>query len=86
MVKSPYALSYNRDKGIPNWVSWQLNPGWLGNVDRSNNFRPDTTLPTGWYQVRQGDYTSSGYDRGHLCPSGDRHSSSMSRSNSLIFA
>lgn len=72
MIKPQYALSYNRSKGIPNWVSWQLNQSWLGNVDRSNDFRPDTTLPTGWYQVRPSDYTSSGYDRGHLCPSGDR--------------
>jgi endonuclease G len=72
MIKPQYALSYNNSTGIPNWVSWQLNQSWLGSVDRGNNFRPDTTLPTGWYQVRPGDYTSSGYDRGHLCPSGDR--------------
>ena len=72
MIKPQYVVSYNRDKGIPNWVSWQLNQSWLGSVDRGNNFRPDTTLPSGWYQVRPGDYTSSGYDRGHLCPSGDR--------------
>lgn len=72
IIKPQYALSYNNSTGIPNWVSWQLNSSWLGSVDRGNNFRPDTTLPTGWYQVRPGDYTSSGYDRGHLCPSGDR--------------
>lgn len=72
MEKPQYALSYNSSKGIPNWVSWQLNQSWLGTVDRSNDFRPDTTLPTGWYQVRPSDYTSSGYDRGHMTPSGDR--------------
>jgi endonuclease G len=72
MIKPQYAISYNRDQSIPNWVSWQLNQSWLGTVDRSNDFRPDTTLPAGWYQVRPSDYTSSGYDRGHLCPSGDR--------------
>jgi endonuclease G len=72
MIKPQYALSYNNSTGIPNWVSWQLNQSWLGSVDRGNNFRPDTTLPSGWYQVRPNDYTSSGYDRGHLCPSGDR--------------
>jgi endonuclease G len=80
MVKAQYVLSYNRDKGIPNWVSWQLNQSWLGNVDRGNDFRPDTTLPTGWYQVRPGDYTGSGYDRGHLCPSGDRTRSAIDNS------
>lgn len=80
MIKPQYALSYNSSKGIPNWVSWQLNQSWLGNVDRGNDFRPDTTLPKGWYQVRPGDYTGSGYDRGHLCPSGDRTRSAIDNS------
>jgi endonuclease G len=33
---------------------------------------PDNTLPDGWYKVSTGDYTGSGFDRGHLCPSSDR--------------
>ncbi|MGB6296541.1 MAG: DNA/RNA non-specific endonuclease, partial [Rivularia sp. (in: cyanobacteria)] len=72
MIKPQYALSYNRDKGIPNWVSWQLNKSWIGNTDRSNDFRPDSELPDGWYQVRGKEYRGSGYDRGHVVPSGDR--------------
>jgi endonuclease G len=44
MVKPQYALSYNNSKGIPNWVSWQLNENWLGSVDRDDKFRPDPTL------------------------------------------
>ncbi|MEQ9667435.1 MAG: DNA/RNA non-specific endonuclease [Coleofasciculus sp. G2-EDA-02] len=72
MEKPQYALSYNNSQGIPNWVSWQLNQSWLGSVERSNDFRPDTALPSGWYQVRPNDYIGSGYDRGHIVPSGDR--------------
>lgn len=72
MVKHQYALSYNRDKGIPNWVSWQLNQSWLGNVPRSNNFRPDDTLPSGWQRITPSDYINSGYDKGHMTPSADR--------------
>jgi endonuclease G len=62
MIKPQYALSYNNSKGIPNWVSWQLNKSWLGSVDRKNDFRPDTELPASWYQVRPSDYTGGGYD------------------------
>jgi endonuclease G len=51
MVKPQYALSYNRSKGTPNWVSWQLSSKWLGEAERQNNFRPDPQLPTGWYRV-----------------------------------
>jgi endonuclease G len=72
MQKSQYVLSYNRTKGIPNWVSWQLNKLWLGDVPRQNNFRPDDTLPNSWYHVKPSDYTSSGYDKGHMTPSADR--------------
>ena len=69
MLKPQYALSYNKSKGIPNWVSWQLNQSWLGNAPRQNNFRPDDSLPEGWYRVRPSDYTGSGFDKGHMAPS-----------------
>ncbi|MBW4605208.1 MAG: DNA/RNA non-specific endonuclease [Calothrix sp. FI2-JRJ7] len=72
IIKKQYALSYNRDKGIPNWVSWELNKSWLGEAPRSNKFRPDDTLPEGWYRVTPSDYTRSGYDKGHMTPSADR--------------
>jgi endonuclease G len=72
MVKPQYVLSYSRDKGIPNWVSWHLDPSWIGGAQRQNDFRNDTTLPAGWYQVQGTDYSGSGFDRGHHCPSADR--------------
>lgn len=72
LEKHQYVLSYNRAKGIPNWVSWHLSSTWLGPTDRQDDFRADNTLPEGWYQVKPTDYASSGFDRGHLCPSADR--------------
>ena len=71
--RAQYALSYHRDRGIPNWVSWHLDASDIGDTPRfSGGFLTDTTLPTGWYRVTQNDYTNSGYDRGHLTPSADR--------------
>jgi len=72
MEKPQYAESYNRDRGEANWVSWHLDTGWLGDAPRQNDFRPDSTLPLGWYQVQAKDYAGSGFDRGHMSPSGDR--------------
>ena len=72
MIKPQYALSYDRDRGDPNWVSWHLSADWLGSAPRQNDFRADTTLPAGWYRVQGTDYSGSGYDRGHMCPSADR--------------
>ncbi|MBE9138125.1 DNA/RNA non-specific endonuclease [Nodosilinea sp. LEGE 07088] len=67
-----YALSYNRDRNGLNWASWEVDAAWLGQVNRQNDFRPDGALPRGFYQVTPNDYRGSGYDRGHVVPSGDR--------------
>jgi endonuclease G, mitochondrial len=72
--KAQYAVSYNRDQGKPNWVSWYLAPVWIGSAPRQNDFRNDPTLPAGWYQVQSSSYSLSGFDRGHNCPSADRTS------------
>jgi endonuclease G, mitochondrial len=72
MVKSTYTLSYNKNKNTANWVSWHLSSAWKGDAARQNDFRPDPSLPQNWYEVTQRDYTDSGFDRGHLCPSDDR--------------
>jgi endonuclease G, mitochondrial len=74
-VKPELALSYNRDKGTPNWVSWHLSDDWTGTTDRVDTFRPDPALPSDWNRVNQLDYTGSGFDRGHMVPSADRLSS-----------
>jgi endonuclease G, mitochondrial len=73
MEKPQYALAYHRDRGIPIWTSWHLDSSWTnGTGTRQDDFRADTTLPAGWYQVQGTDFSGSGFDRGHMCPSADR--------------
>jgi len=70
--KAQYALAYNNSRGTAAWVSWHLSASWLGNVPRCDCFMPDTDLPTGFFQAVTWDYSGTGFDRGHLCPSSDR--------------
>jgi endonuclease G, mitochondrial len=84
MVKSTYALSYNRDDRRPNWASWHLATSWIGTTPRQDDFRSDTTLPSGWYRVTASDYSGSGYDRGHMCPSGDRTKTVAENSSTFL--
>jgi endonuclease G len=84
MQKSQYALSYHRDRGTPNWVSWHLSSAWLGSTPRQDNFSSDATLPSGWYRVTSSSYTGSGFDRGHMCPSADRTGSIADNSATFL--
>lgn len=84
MEKTQYALSYSNSKRIANWVSWQLNSSWLGSAPRQDDFRADTTLPSGWYRVTSSDYTGSGFDRGHMAPSADRTNTVTNNSSTFL--
>jgi endonuclease G, mitochondrial len=84
MEKPQFALSYNNSKATASWVSWHLNSAWKGAAQRQDDFRPDTDLPTDWYAVKTSDYTNSGFDRGHLCPSDDRDGSQTDNSATFL--
>lgn len=79
LEKAGYTVSYNNQKLSPNWVAWHLSGEDLGESRRSDKFAPDKTLPPQWYAVKKNDYKfpSYGFDRGHVCPSADRTSSSL---------
>ena len=77
------ALDYNDSLGIPNWASWDLTAGDIGSSGRSPDFFTDTNLPPGFYEVTTTDYTGSGFDRGHMCPSADRTDSVTD--NDMVF-
>ncbi len=72
MEKPGLSMSYNRDKGTPNWVSWHLETAWYGTLSRVDTFRPDPAVPPDWYRVQAFDFFASGFDRGHMTPNADR--------------
>ena len=80
--RGQYCESYNRDRGIPNWVSWELDASWIGSASRGD-FITDITLPASWYQVSTGDYSNTGFSRGHMCPSADR--TNIEANNDSVF-
>ncbi len=84
MINDFYAVSYNRSKAIPNWTAWRLTAADIGKTNRQNDFRPDERLPQNWLHVTPNDYSGSGFDRGHLCPSADRSNSAQANSATFL--
>ena len=70
-----YVVNYDPDTRNARWAAYILTRAEAGvsNAERSNRFTTDTRLSgRGWAAASTGDYTRSGYDRGHLVPSADR--------------
>ena len=67
-----YTASYNKMTRQPNWVMWQLTGEHVMKRKDGvwNEYREDMELPSSFRSTLE-DYTSSGYDRGHMCPGGD---------------
>ncbi|HBD68553.1 MAG TPA: DNA/RNA non-specific endonuclease [Treponema sp.] len=67
---SAFTLCYRESYELAEWVCYELTREELTkNVKRTNSFRPDEAITTGSASLE--DYRNSGYDRGHLAPSGD---------------
>ena len=65
-----YTVSYNPTWLIPNWVAYELTAAETGGEqERSNHFKPDPLVEGD--PVVTGDYSRSGFDRGHMAPAAD---------------
>ncbi len=66
-----YSLSYSKNHKQAEWVAYKLHPGHLSeNSFNRPYFEIDKKVKGGSADWR--NYRGSGYDRGHLCPAGDR--------------
>ena len=86
LEKKQYVMSYNNTLGRANWVSWRLANEWLGNTQRQDDFRPDDKLPASYYKAGSSAFATSGFDRGHLCPSADRDASVADNSETFTMS
>jgi len=90
VTRAQYTASWNPNKGIPNWVSFNLEATHFGAEDRCDCFTFDPATPGPSYTTA--DYTGAGafhgygIDRGHLVRSFDRTSASLDNARTYYFS
>lgn len=85
LVKPQYVTSFDGHRKNPRWTSWELTSAWIGSSGRSPSFKPDSLLPSSVPQSSDADYKNSGFERGHICPSGDRTISPTDNQATFVF-
>ena len=78
-----YSLGYNEEAEQAAWVAYTLTKEQLIHTEVSRPyFEIDDAVSTGAADWR--NYKNSGYDRGHLCPAGDRSFSSAAYNETFL--
>jgi len=78
-----YALSYSEAHEQSEWVAYELKKSHLSTTNfKRPYFEIDKTVKTGAAHWR--NYKKSGYDRGHLCPAGDRRYSKTAHDETFL--
>jgi endonuclease G len=85
VVKPQYVLSFDGQRKNPRWTSWELSGAWIGSASRTSSFKLDPDLPSSIPQPTNADFTGSGFQRGHLCPSADRTKSANDNAATFVF-
>lgn len=90
--RAEYTSSFNPSRGIPNWVSYDLDASHIGGQDRCDCFTFDPALPGSVARYTTADYTGAGaaagygIDRGHLARSFDRSTGLLDNASTFYFS
>lgn len=78
-----YSLSYNESFEQAEWVAYSLTNDQIVSADfKRPYFEKDTKVKT--KSAHYKNYSNSGYDKGHLCPAGDRKFSKLAYDETFL--
>lgn len=78
-----FSVEWDCNKRSQRWTCYQMHRGYSGKYSRVSNFYFDTTNLTADEYYDEFKYFP-GYDRGHICPSGDRTASEEMNAQTFV--
>ena len=84
LANESFVSVYRPDLRIPQTVWWVLNKSDIGKSQREASWRFAEDARVARPRATHADYTSSGFDRGHMCPAADRSASISSMKQTFI--
>lgn len=82
--RTGYTVCYNPDNKIPNWVAWRLTAAHTSGEFKRGGIKFQEDEEVEEPRATDSDYRQSGYDRGHMCPSGDNKWSEEAQRESFL--
>lgn len=79
-----FSVDYDSALMIPVTARWVCSGEYLAKTRRDPSWRFVEDDRVGLPRARHDDYTHSGYDRGHLCPAGDRSATTQLMRSTFI--
>lgn len=83
--RTGYTVCYNAESRIPNWVAWRLTADHTTGTYKRGGIKFQEDEEVEEPRATDSDYRQSGYDRGHMCPSGDNKWSEAAQRESFLF-
>ena len=84
LKREGYIVSYNYETHIPNWVAWHLKAQHTTGPYKREGIGFQEDIEAKGVRVTTFDYSRSGYDRGHMCPSADNKWSRRAQEQSFL--
>lgn len=85
LKREGYTVAYDKATKLPKWVAWHLTADHTdGDFNRDGlKFVDDRDVPEP--RATDADYSRSGYDHGHMCPSGDNKWSRKAQVQTFLY-